>query len=462
MLDLLTRSPFARGKVLLLCTGLISLMGCSKGDTATLVPDSVVPDSMAPDGVVLGNATPQPEEAAASPQREEAPATPQIQENTTFASTSTKPTATAQPSATGQPAATGQPTSTARLAQSLSKQSEDSDSDVFVFLRAGMQYADARNRLMRQGWIPATLPAPGPYGVERMAHEAGFTEVSACAGTGLGQCRFEFRHDSANKILSVITVGGAALEVSDWSISTPVEGTPTVPTSNPADIAAVPAPVVIPAAFQGEWNANIAECGISDPSTGRLIVQLDNLRFWETTSSVQQVNQRGEREITVTSEAYGEGETFTQTKTLRRSKDDFSLTDVDTNTVWYSCFAISVGSPAIETIPNNPSSNNPPIKSIELDEIPEPFHGVWNSSREQCDAPYSDGRLTITADRYQFWETTGTVNTVTVTGELEITVTATKSSEGSSYEDTITFGISDDASLITHGDGFVKFKCPSN
>lgn len=410
MLNLLTRSPFTRGKALLVCVGLISLMSCSKGNVASPAPDSNTSQTEATTDTV---------------------ANPQVQESEASASTA--------PSAQSN--------------SSTSTQSEESDSDVFVNLVAGRQYAEARNQLMRQGWIPANLPAPGPYGVERMAYEAGFTEVSACAGTGLGQCRFEFRHDSANKVLSVITVGGSALEVSDWSISTPVDGAPTAPTSTPADIAAVPAPAVIPAAFQGEWNANPADCAANPPTTGRLIVQLNKLEFWETTSAVELVDRRSDREIVVTAEAYSEGETFMQTKTLRLSEDDWSLTDIETGAVWRRCVGRLTGVPTAAA-PTTATSQ-------ELAEIPGVYQGQWNSSLEQCGTPYSDGRLTITADRYAFWETTGTVSAVSVTGEREIAVTANVSSEGSSSQETITFGMSEDASFLTHGDGFVKYRCPS-
>ncbi|MEL6401975.1 MAG: hypothetical protein AAFR26_23320 [Cyanobacteria bacterium J06626_4] len=290
-----------------------------------------------------------------------------------------------------------------------------------------------------------------------MAYEAGFTEVSACAGTGLGQCRFEFRHDSANKVLSVITVGGSALEVSDWSISTPVDGAPTAPTSTPAEIAAVPAPAVIPAAFQGEWNADPANCAANPPTTGRLAVQLNKLEFWETTSAVEVVERRSDREIVVTAEAYSEGETFMQTKTFRLSEDDWSMTDVETGVVWRRCVGRLTGVPTAAV----PATSSAPAANQTLAEIPSVFRGTWDSGLEQCGAPYSDGKLTITADRYAFWETTGTVSAVNMTGEREIAVTADVSSEGSSYQETITFGVSEDASLLTYGDGFVKYRCPS-
>ncbi len=410
MLNLLTRSPFTCSKTLLVCIGLISLISCSKGNVTSPAPDRTTSQTEA---ATKTSTSPQAQESAA-------------------------------PAATALAAQSNDP---------VSAQPEGSDSDVFVNLVAGRQYAEARNQLMRQGWIPANLPAPGPYGVERMAYEAGFTEVSTCAGTGLGQCRFEFRHDSANKVLSVITVGGAALEVSDWAISTPVDGAPIAPTSTPAEIAAVPAPAVIPAAFQGEWNANPADCAAHPPTTGRLLVQLNQLEFWETTSAVEMVDRRSDREIVVTSEAYSEGETFMQTKTLRLSADDWSLTDVETGAVWRRCVGRLTGVPTASA----PTTAATP----ELAEIPGVYQGQWDSSLEQCGTPYSDGRLTITADQYAFWETTGTVSAVNVTGEREIAVTADVSSEGSSYQETVTFGMSEDASFLTHGDGFIKYRCPS-
>ena len=202
-----------------------------------------------------------------------------------------------------------------------------------IDLESGMQYANARDRLLEKGWVPVEAPDPGPYGVERMAYDAGFTEVAGCAGTGLGQCRFDFFHPGEQKSLAVITYGGSRLEVGDWNVQ-----------SIPSDVAATPAnsnPVaqvqsVIPMQFQGEWNASLEGCGWPG-SDVRLQIGLNRIDFYESFGNVQEVITQGDLEMTVTAEYSSEGETFTGTDSFELSSDRSTLTHIETGFVRYRC-----------------------------------------------------------------------------------------------------------------------------
>jgi hypothetical protein len=202
-----------------------------------------------------------------------------------------------------------------------------------VDLESGMQYADARARLIEQGWVPAEGPDPGPYGVERMAYDAGFTEVAACAGTGTGQCRFDFFHPGEQKSLAVITYGGSKLEVGDWSVQTAASTEAEAP-ANSGSVAQVQS--VIPAQFQGRWDRDLENCDVPY-STGQLTFGLDQIDGYESFGMVQEVIAQGDSKITVTAEARSEGETFTRTSSYELSSDRSTLTHIETDVARYRC-----------------------------------------------------------------------------------------------------------------------------
>ena len=196
----------------------------------------------------------------------------------------------------------------------------------------GMPYADARARLLQQGWLPVEGPDPGPYGVERMAYDAGFTEVVACAGTGLGQCRFDFIHPGEQQALSVITYGGSELEVGDWD----VQPFPSAEATTPADSSPV-AQVqdVIPMQFQGHWDG-LELCDVPT-SDGQMHIGLNRIQIYETSGNVLEVVSNGDLEMIVTAEYSSEGETWTETDSFQLSSDRSALTHSGTNVVRYRC-----------------------------------------------------------------------------------------------------------------------------
>jgi hypothetical protein len=72
-------------------------------------------------------------------------------------------------------------------------------------LRVGQSILEADRQLQRQGWRPA--PDGRPDGIDRERAGNGLASLSACAGSGFGFCRYDYRRGAAS--LSVITVPGA-------------------------------------------------------------------------------------------------------------------------------------------------------------------------------------------------------------------------------------------------------------
>jgi hypothetical protein len=76
---------------------------------------------------------------------------------------------------------------------------------------SGLSYHEAREILVKDGWIPLTqrhsYNDPGiQYGSGKVFWDLGYWEIVSCAGTAEGFCRFEFSDPSSRKLV-VITAG---------------------------------------------------------------------------------------------------------------------------------------------------------------------------------------------------------------------------------------------------------------
>ena len=98
------------------------------------------------------------------------------------------------------------------------------------------------------------------------------------------------------------------------------------PASAPA-LAPAPAGGRVPAAFQGEWNMNVAHCG-TGVNDSRLVIESGRITFYESSGPIRQVTVHAPNEVSLTAELTGEGETFTQTHRYRLSEDESALTDL--------------------------------------------------------------------------------------------------------------------------------------
>ena len=75
-------------------------------------------------------------------------------------------------------------------------------------LQQEMPYAQARQILLNEGWqaidIPALQRGYELSGLESyIANELGYGEMTSCAGTGVGLCRFEFAAADERKLIVV-------------------------------------------------------------------------------------------------------------------------------------------------------------------------------------------------------------------------------------------------------------------
>ncbi len=82
---------------------------------------------------------------------------------------------------------------------------------------------------------------------------------------------------------------------------------------------------VIPARFHGEWNQELSACGTGASDT-RLRIGADELRFYESTGEVREVEIESDRVIEVTAAYRGEGQTWTNERRLSLSPDGDTLT----------------------------------------------------------------------------------------------------------------------------------------
>lgn len=83
----------------------------------------------------------------------------------------------------------------------------------------------------------------------------------------------------------------------------------------------------VPAAFQGEWNANARDCGTA-LNDSRLRIDATTLTGYESSGPVRAVVSNGPREIALISEMRGEGETWLQLSHYKLDRAQRVLTDV--------------------------------------------------------------------------------------------------------------------------------------
>lgn len=79
----------------------------------------------------------------------------------------------------------------------------------------------------------------------------------------------------------------------------------------------------IPAAFRGEWNLRLEDCG-SVQHDGRLVIAAQALDFYESSGEVVSTAVQGDT-LTVRAVMSGEGETWEETYRFRLSPDGRAL-----------------------------------------------------------------------------------------------------------------------------------------
>ncbi|MGB2925278.1 MAG: hypothetical protein WBB82_08255 [Limnothrix sp.] len=218
----------------------------------------------------------------------------------------------------------------------VASQLVQSDSKPLVDIEEGMAYAEARTKLIQQGWVPVEGSEQPPSGVERTMYNVGFTEVSACAGTGLGQCRFDFYHPdrSEDNSLGVTTYGGERPTVAAWDTQS---FDPTASAAGGSTKDSTKPQSKIPVPFHGKWDASLEGCSVRG-SDGRLVIEANRIQFYESSGPVSEVYVQGDSQITVMSEMSSEGMTEVDTRVFQLSGDRSTITDVTNyDVVRYRC-----------------------------------------------------------------------------------------------------------------------------
>lgn len=102
---------------------------------------------------------------------------------------------------------------------------------------------------------------------------------------------------------------------------------------DPQDRGAAPAgptsaaEIEVPAAFQGEWNMNVAHCG-SGVNESRLTIAANRIAFYESAGPITAVTVHAPDDITISARLTGEGESSVRARRFRLSDDQSELADV--------------------------------------------------------------------------------------------------------------------------------------
>lgn len=92
--------------------------------------------------------------------------------------------------------------------------------------------------------------------------------------------------------------------------------------------------------------------------------------------------------------------------------------------------------------------------------VPAAYQGRWNIRQADC-GTVSEGQLTVEAGRISFFESSGLVTGVTVSGS-SITVTMQLTGEGSTRTDVRRFTVSADGGQLTDlTTGTTRYRCPA-
>ena len=96
--------------------------------------------------------------------------------------------------------------------------------------------------------------------------------------------------------------------------------------------------------------------------------------------------------------------------------------------------------------------------------VPDRFQGEWNDNLESCGSRGSQGRLFISPDRIEFYESAGPVRNVLTRGNFDLELTVELSGEGQTWLSDRYFRLSGDRQSLTDttngNPGFVRYRCP--
>ncbi|EGF90403.1 hypothetical protein ABI_34240 [Asticcacaulis biprosthecium C19] len=124
--------------------------------------------------------------------------------------------------------------------------------------------------------------------------------------------------------------------------------------------------------------------------------------------------------------------------------------------------------PGVETVSTASSdvASQAPAASVMTpvatgDGIPDAFTGRWDASTAAC-ASTSDMKLVIKPKELEFYESSGSVQSVTMASPTDITAVAAMSGEGEQWQRTLRMELGDSGKTLTidGGVGGVRVRCP--
>lgn len=84
----------------------------------------------------------------------------------------------------------------------------------------------------------------------------------------------------------------------------------------------------IPDQFIGEWNADVADCGIGR-NDSILKIDANTISYWESVGFIQAIVVQGRREVALIADMSGEGEEWLATAHFKLSEAGDELVSVD-------------------------------------------------------------------------------------------------------------------------------------
>lgn len=126
----------------------------------------------------------------------------------------------------------------------------------------------------------------------------------------------------------------------------------------------------------------------------------------------------------------------------------------------YWSFSPPLSSPAATpATPPVSATASVPSSTPSTAQIPAGYLGSWNLDKAACGTE-SEGRLTLEPRRITFYESAGPITAVLVDGNV-VTIKATLTGEGTTWEQTTRFTLSADGAQLTDlSTTTLRFRCP--
>jgi hypothetical protein len=131
-----------------------------------------------------------------------------------------------------------------------------------------------------------------------------------------------------------------------------------------------------------------------------------------------------------------------------------------------ACHRPAENAPSPPTPAPAPTTQPPPPPPVpahpDAGAAPVAFRGEWNSVLADCGTAANESRLVIQPRHVRFFESSGPITAITVTGPHEATLKVTLSAEGETVERDYHFRLSSDGATLTDtAVAFDRRRCPA-